>query len=614
MSAIPTLLERNKEYYALNFGSNLPPGTDTVDQLDNNQRPVPEWPPEQERKGKWISAYLDTLDPETEYDQIIKTANFFSGNTFAVAIGYCSTFVMLTQPPGGAAAINFGARAFKRPHRRFYETADQLLDWMWYGSASEETKRGIEAVNRLHKTIWKNTPGAFSNPPEGQMSVIGSAVFETYLRKLVGAKNQKPYPHVAAATWDELEGFYRWFQDLPFDEWTNPEDREKGHAIADAFVNQFSTLWFPKHLHWVGRQMLLTVLAPKVREQQDIGHPNPVLEHPVKPMLFEEYQAVKKWGWGQIDADVTRKWERKEQRPMPRSTTTMAEDSTPQRQFMSFTKTYHHKPYDLISPSRPELSAAGKNVVITGGGTGIGKSIALSFAKAGASSVSILGRRLDRLEIAVAEIRSAAKPGTRVLCKKADLSICDEARVAIDEISLVVGKAHIFVSNAGFFPKVGGVVHQAAEDYLEGFKLNVITTLHALQAFVPHAAEGAIVLNISTSLAHIKPWAGLSGYCVTKAANLKLVDFFATENTDIHVVNVQPGVIETELSPQGTTFNTTDDPALPGHFCVWLASPEARFLKNKFVWANWDVQELMQRAGEIESSHLLTWIIDGVRI
>lgn len=75
--------------------------------------------------------------------------------------------------------------------------------------------------------------------------------------------------------------------------------------------------------------MLLTVLAPKVREQQQIGHPNPVLERliklglkiqfdlidimpdPVKPMLFEEYQAVKKWGWGQIDADVTRQWERK---------------------------------------------------------------------------------------------------------------------------------------------------------------------------------------------------------------------------------------------------------------------------------------------------------------
>ena len=42
--------------------------------------------------------------------------------------------------------------------------------------------------------------------------------------------------------------------------------------------------------------------------------------------------------------------------------------------FTSFTKTWHNKPYASISPSRPELSAKGKNVVVTGGGTGIGAS------------------------------------------------------------------------------------------------------------------------------------------------------------------------------------------------------------------------------------------------
>ena len=69
--------------------------------------------------------------------------------------------------------------------------------------------------------------------------------------------------------------------------------------------------------------------------------------------------------------------------------------------FVSFTKTYHNKPYDDISPTRPELSAAGKNVVVTGGGTGIGKAIATAFTQAGAKSVAILGRRLDKLEAAV---------------------------------------------------------------------------------------------------------------------------------------------------------------------------------------------------------------------
>lgn len=42
--------------------------------------------------------------------------------------------------------------------------------------------------------------------------------------------------------------------------------------------------------------------------------------------------------------------------------------------------------------------------------------------------------------------------------------------------------------------------------------------------------------------------------------------------------------------------------SLPASFMVWLASPEAAFLKSKFLWTNWDVDELMERAAEIEAS------------
>lgn len=45
--------------------------------------------------------------------------------------------------------------------------------------------------------------------------------------------------------------------------------------------------------------------------------------------------------------------------------------------------------------------------------------------------------------------------------------------------------------------------------------------------------------------------------------------------------------------------------SLPGHFSVWLASAEARFLTGRFVYANWDVEELKGRAAEIERSDLL---------
>ena len=46
--------------------------------------------------------------------------------------------------------------------------------------------------------------------------------------------------------------------------------------------------------------------------------------------------------------------------------------------------------------------------------------------------------------------------------------------------------------------------------------------------------------------------------------------------------------------------------SLPASFNVWLASPEAHFLKGKFLWANWDVDELKAQAKEIETSTQLS--------
>ena len=51
--------------------------------------------------------------------------------------------------------------------------------------------------------------------------------------------------------------------------------------------------------------------------------------------------------------------------------------------------------------------------------------------------------------------------------------------------------------------------------------------------------------------------------------------------------------------------------SLPASFNVWLASPEARFLKGKFLWANWDIDELKARAKEIESTTQLSIGLNG---
>ncbi|KAK4248950.1 hypothetical protein C7999DRAFT_30639 [Corynascus novoguineensis] len=276
---------------------------------------------------------------------------------------------------------------------------------------------------------------------------------------------------------------------------------------------------------------------------------------------------------------------------------------------ISFTKKWHSEPYEFISPTRPELSAAGKNVIVTGGGTGIGLAIARAFVKAGAASVAIVGRREDKLKSGVADISAAAAEGTRVLYETADLSDLEQSKAAFQAIVDKVGKIDVLVSNAGRLTAPGPITDYDADTLIRGVTDALLVLFNSFQAFQPVAGPEPILLNTSSCLANITPTPGLAGYSIAKAAALKLANYIATENPGVHVVNVQPSWVATEGN--GYQKEATDSADLPGHFYVWLTSTEARFLKSKFVWANWDAQELLEKAEEIKNSTLLNWVVDA---
>jgi NAD(P)-dependent dehydrogenase (short-subunit alcohol dehydrogenase family) len=167
----------------------------------------------------------------------------------------------------------------------------------------------------------------------------------------------------------------------------------------------------------------------------------------------------------------------------------------------------------------------GKVAFITGGSSGIGRGIALAFARAG-MKVVISGRRQSHIDESLAEFAAA---GLDVDAVTLDVTDADAVERAAEDTVRRYGRVDVLVNNAGI-GLTGAVMDATPSDWDWLIDVNIKGVGHGLQAFVPRIrahGEGGHVVNTSSMAGLLPCVAGL--YSMTKAAVVALSEALAIE-------------------------------------------------------------------------------------
>ena len=198
--------------------------------------------------------------------------------------------------------------------------------------------------------------------------------------------------------------------------------------------------------------------------------------------------------------------------------------------------------------SKLSTSLDGKVALITGGGRGIGKAIALAFADHGAN-VIITARTDSQIEKASEEIR---RSGQKCLAVKADISKKGEVTHLFEKSRKEFGRIDILVNNAGI-SKEQPFMDITLEDWDEALNINLMGVVHCTREVLPEMLERkqGKIINVASGAGQ-RGLQGNSAYSASKAAVIALSHSLAEEvgKSGINVNVICPGPIKTEMLAQ----------------------------------------------------------------
>jgi len=244
-----------------------------------------------------------------------------------------------------------------------------------------------------------------------------------------------------------------------------------------------------------------------------------------------------------------------------------------------------------------------KVAIITGGGRGIGKAIALAFAKEGASVV-IASRTLSELQQTAKEIQAFGYP---ILAVQTDVSNRNDVENLVRQTVEKFGTADILVTDAAVQCPIGSLVTNDPDDWIQAININLIGTFLCMKAVLPLMVEkrsGKIITLSGGGATSPRPC--FTAYAASKAAVVRLTETLAEEvkEFNIQVNAIAPGPVNTKMlddilqagEKAGREFTEAQKRAEKGGvspeqaatLALFLASSESDGITGKLISAVWD--------------------------